>query len=172
MGYTVTIGPGRADGGTDVTAIRTSNVIGPELVMIQCKRYGQNTPIKITDVQAFWTVANDENATRAFFVTTTSVYRSVGGVSDFEGEVSPELVPVLVKVCGSECGDGKRPCSVQCIPGPFSRILQPVGCRSIPSCPFQSGTLWIGSGDSPSAVCVARHSQSARPVTGGLCRAD
>jgi len=73
MGYTVTIGPGRADGGTDVTAIRTSNVIGPELVMIQCKRYGENTPIKITDVQAFWTVANDENATRAFFVTTTTL---------------------------------------------------------------------------------------------------
>ncbi len=70
-GYEVKIGPGRADGGVDVTAIKKSTAVGPEMIVIQCKRYAENNLVKITDVQAFWTVATDLNATKALIATTS-----------------------------------------------------------------------------------------------------
>jgi restriction system protein len=70
-GYIVRIGPGRRDGGVDVIAERTDVTVGPELVVIQCKRFGDNNPIGVDSVRAFWATVTDQNATRGLIATTS-----------------------------------------------------------------------------------------------------
>ncbi|MBL1176811.1 restriction endonuclease [Pantanalinema sp. GBBB05] len=72
-GYQVKVGPGRGDGGKDVTAKKEDGVAGPDLVLIQCKRYSERNPIDIDTVKAFWTTINEEGATKGLVVTTSKL---------------------------------------------------------------------------------------------------
>ena len=72
-GYQVEVGSGRGDGGKDVTAKREDSVTGPDLIVIQCKRYSERNPIDIDTVKAFWTTLNEEGATKGLVVTTSKL---------------------------------------------------------------------------------------------------
>jgi hypothetical protein len=71
IGYEVKIGPGRNDGGKDVIAIRTKSPVGPEMILVQCKRYDEKYPVDIDEVKAFYQTVRDELATRGLFATTS-----------------------------------------------------------------------------------------------------
>ena len=71
IGYKVTLGPGRNDGGKDVVAAKACDAVGPELVYIQCKRLGSKYEVGIDTVKAFWTTVQDDKATRGIVATTS-----------------------------------------------------------------------------------------------------
>jgi len=73
-GYDVQLGPGRKDGGVDVKAIRTG-LLGPELVVVQCRRQGAGRPVGLDAVRAFWSVVQDDTATRGLIATTSRLTR-------------------------------------------------------------------------------------------------
>jgi restriction system protein len=70
-GYAVTVTPPRGDGGVDVIARREAELTGPELILIQCKRYGAKGSVKIDEVKAFWATLDDTHATRGLIATTS-----------------------------------------------------------------------------------------------------
>lgn len=69
--YEVTLGPARADGGKDVVAVKRDDVVGPEMVLVQCKRYKEGNEVEIDEVKAFYQTMTDEGATRGLFATTS-----------------------------------------------------------------------------------------------------
>ncbi len=75
QGYRVEITPPRGDGGVDVKATREGGVIGPDLIVIQCRRYADSNTIGIEAVRAFWTTVTEEGATRGLIVTTSRLER-------------------------------------------------------------------------------------------------
>lgn len=72
LGYEVTITPPRGDGGVDVIAKKTGEMLGPELVIAQCKRHSETNTVSIETVKAFYTDVNDRKATRGVVVTTSA----------------------------------------------------------------------------------------------------
>jgi hypothetical protein len=69
-GYKVKVTPARGDGGIDVVALRESAPLGPELVLIQCKRHASSNEVTINSVKALWTDIQDQNATKGVIATT------------------------------------------------------------------------------------------------------
>jgi restriction endonuclease Mrr len=65
--------PPRADGGVDIIAGRDTAPLGPQLVLIQCKRYTGNNTVTIERVRSFWTVLDEQSATRGLIATTSSL---------------------------------------------------------------------------------------------------
>ena len=61
--------PGRGDGGIDVTAKKLSD-LGPELVLVQCKRYSGGNTVGVNDVKALYADMNELDASRALIVTS------------------------------------------------------------------------------------------------------
>jgi len=74
-GYSVTVNKGRGDGGVDVVATKNDEIIGPEVIYVQCKKYSKNNPIQLDAVRAFWATVNDENATKGLIATTSRLTR-------------------------------------------------------------------------------------------------
>ena len=72
-GYEVHITPPSGDGGVDARAIRTDGVVGPELILIQAKRYGDERQVGIEAVKALWSDVKDESATRDIIATTSTL---------------------------------------------------------------------------------------------------
>ena len=72
-GYDVEVTPPRNDGGTDVVARRDDALVGPELVLVQCKRHAEDNPVDIEVVKAFWSTVNDAKATRGLVATTSRI---------------------------------------------------------------------------------------------------
>lgn len=70
-GYAVTVGPGRDDGGVDITAKREDDLLGPAVVLVQCKRYSEGRPVGVEALRAFWATVDDQDATRGLVVTTS-----------------------------------------------------------------------------------------------------
>lgn len=70
-GYEVTVTPPRGDGGVDIIARREGEVVGPELILIQCKRYRADRGVTVEQVRAFWTVLTDAGATRGLIAATS-----------------------------------------------------------------------------------------------------
>ena len=79
-GYDVTVNKGRGDGGIDVVAKKTDEIIGPEIIYVQCKKYKKNSPVQLDSVRAFWATVNDENATKGIIATTS---RLTKGANDY-----------------------------------------------------------------------------------------
>jgi hypothetical protein len=74
-GYRVTIGPGRADGGIDVRAEKDRIFAGPEVIIIQCRRKGDQYEVQIDEVKALWADVLDEGAAYGVMATTTRLAR-------------------------------------------------------------------------------------------------
>lgn len=72
-GYNVIITPPSRDGGIDVRAVRETAVLGPELVLIQAKRFADGRPVGIESVKALWSDVDDANATRGVIATTSTL---------------------------------------------------------------------------------------------------
>lgn len=70
-GYQITVTPPRGDGGIDVIAERSDEVIGPDLIVVQCRRYAKNNVISLNELKAFWTTIDDYGATKGLIVTTS-----------------------------------------------------------------------------------------------------
>jgi len=79
IGYSITLLSGRKDGGKDVLARRETDV-GPELILIQCKRYSLDRPVGIETVKAFWSTVQDEGATKGLVATTSNL---TSGAKDY-----------------------------------------------------------------------------------------
>lgn len=71
QGYTIHLGAGRKDGGVDITAQKATNIVGPEFVVIQCRRYNEDSSVGLDAVRAFWATVNDQSATRGMIATTS-----------------------------------------------------------------------------------------------------
>jgi hypothetical protein len=71
--YEVHITPASGDGGVDARAIRNDGVVGPELILIQAKRYGPDHQVGIETVKALWSDVKDESATRGVIATTSTL---------------------------------------------------------------------------------------------------
>lgn len=80
VGYRVELGPGRDDGGVDILASRQDEVVGPTLVVVQCRRYGETNPVGVEAVRAFWATVGDTAATRGLIATTS---RLTQGARDY-----------------------------------------------------------------------------------------
>jgi hypothetical protein len=72
-GYEVLVTPPGGDGGVDVHAVRADGAIGPELVLIQMKRYGDNREVGIEAVKALWADVDEAAATRGIVATTSTL---------------------------------------------------------------------------------------------------
>jgi restriction system protein len=72
-GYRVEITPPRGDGGIDVIAKRVNEVSGPDLVLIQCRRYAKDHPLTPDEIRAFWAVVDENDATKGLIVTTSRI---------------------------------------------------------------------------------------------------
>ncbi|TNC19409.1 restriction endonuclease [Amycolatopsis alkalitolerans] len=72
-GYHVTVTPPTRDGGVDVRAIRETGVAGPELVLVQAKRFSDNRQVGIETVKALWSDVNEAAATRGVVATTSTL---------------------------------------------------------------------------------------------------
>lgn len=70
-GYHVEVGRGRGDGGKDIIARKEEGIVGPDLIVVQCKRYAESNPVDVDTVKAFWTTLNEEGATKGLIVTTS-----------------------------------------------------------------------------------------------------
>ena len=71
LGYRVDVGRLGRDGGIDIRADRTTDV-GPELVLVQCKRFASTRKVSEPTVKQLCMVVEDEQATRGLIVTTSS----------------------------------------------------------------------------------------------------
>ncbi len=71
MGYITRLGPRGADGGVDVYAERDLDT-GPELVLVQCKRYDLRRKVSQPTVKQLHADVYDRCASRGLFVTTSS----------------------------------------------------------------------------------------------------
>ena len=70
-GYQVTVTPPANDGGVDLRAVRAEHWAGPELVLVQAKRFSPGREVGIESVKALWTDVNEESATRGVVATTS-----------------------------------------------------------------------------------------------------
>ncbi len=72
-GYVVNVTPPSGDGGVDVRAVRTSGLVGPELVLVQAKRFGRERQVGIEAVKALWADVEETAATRGVIATTSTL---------------------------------------------------------------------------------------------------
>jgi hypothetical protein len=72
-GYDVQVTAPSGDGGIDVRAVRDDGVAGPELVLIQAKRYSDDRPVHIETVKALWSDVDEHSATRGVIATTSTL---------------------------------------------------------------------------------------------------
>lgn len=71
QGFDVELGPGRNDGGIDITLIQR-DPIGDLVTLVQAKKYASGNKIDLTDVQALYGAQKADGAHSAKFVTTSS----------------------------------------------------------------------------------------------------
>lgn len=79
-GYEVEVTKGRGDGGIDVIAKRENSISGPEMILVQCKRYSKDNPVQVDSVRAFWATVDDAGATKGIVATTS---RLTSGAQDY-----------------------------------------------------------------------------------------
>ena len=72
-GYDVNVTPPSGDGGVDVRAVRTDGQIGPELILVQAKRFGSERQVGIETVKALWADVEEAAATRGVIATTSTL---------------------------------------------------------------------------------------------------
>jgi hypothetical protein len=75
LGYHTRLSPMGRDGGYDIEADRETD-IGPERVLVQCKRFTPPMKVGVPIVKQFCTVIDDHRATRGL-IATTSTFTSV-----------------------------------------------------------------------------------------------
>jgi restriction endonuclease Mrr len=71
LGYRAVLSPVGRDGGIDITADRMT-VLGPDLLLVQCKRYGPDYKVSEPVVKQFCTEIDDRSATRGLIATTST----------------------------------------------------------------------------------------------------
>jgi restriction endonuclease Mrr len=71
FGYKVRLGPGSKDHGVDVAAYRESE-LGPELVLVQCKRYDFENKVGEPVVKQLYADVTTTGASRGLLVTTSA----------------------------------------------------------------------------------------------------
>ena len=52
-------------------AKREDEIIGPDLIIIQCRRYAGSHSVSLDEVKAFWTTVDEHGATKGLIVTTS-----------------------------------------------------------------------------------------------------
>ena len=72
-GYTVHVTAPSGDGGVDVRAVREHGVAGPELILIQAKRFADDRQVGIESVKALWSDIDEAHATRGMVATTSTL---------------------------------------------------------------------------------------------------
>ena len=70
-GYEVEVTKGRGDGGIDVIAKKNDPISGPQMVLVQCKKYSEKYPVQVDSVRAFWATVDDAGATKGVVATTS-----------------------------------------------------------------------------------------------------
>ncbi|QDT55584.1 Restriction endonuclease [Caulifigura coniformis] len=76
LGYRIKIGPGRGDDGVDIILEKDRVFAGPEVILIQCKRYSGTNEVKINEVKALWADVNVRAAASGLIATTTRLARN------------------------------------------------------------------------------------------------
>jgi len=71
LDYRPSVTPVGRDGGIDIVATRTTP-LGPELVLVQCKRYAPDKKVGEPVVKQLCMVVEDQRATRGLIVTTST----------------------------------------------------------------------------------------------------
>ena len=79
-GYEVEVTQGRGDGGIDVIARKTDPISGPQMILVQCKKYSEHNPVQVDSVRAFWATVDDAGATKGIVATTS---RLTSGAKDY-----------------------------------------------------------------------------------------
>jgi len=73
QGYDIKLGPGTKDGRVDVRVWPSGEIMGPPLMLIQCKRYAKSSLIKVEYIKALWSDVVFEDAQKGLIVTTSRV---------------------------------------------------------------------------------------------------
>jgi restriction endonuclease Mrr len=71
LGYRTVLSPVGRDGGVDIVADRMTD-IGPELVLVQCKRFAASKKVSQPTVKQLCMDVEDRDATRGLIVTTST----------------------------------------------------------------------------------------------------
>ena len=50
-------------------------VSGPQMILIQCKKYSEHNPVEVDSVRAFWATVDDAGATKGIVATTSRLTR-------------------------------------------------------------------------------------------------
>ena len=79
-GYEVEVTTGRGDGGIDVIAKKDDPISGPQMILVQCKKYSDHNPVQVDSVRAFWATVDDAGATKGIVATTS---RLTSGAHDY-----------------------------------------------------------------------------------------
>jgi hypothetical protein len=72
-GYNVNVTAPSGDGGVDVRAVREAGIAGPELILIQAKRFSNDRRVDVETVKALWSDVNETSATRGVIATTSAL---------------------------------------------------------------------------------------------------
>jgi restriction system protein len=72
-GYDVHVTPPSGDGGVDVRAARAGGGVGPELVLIQAKRFSSDRQVGVETVKALWSDIDEVAAIRGVVATTSTL---------------------------------------------------------------------------------------------------
>jgi hypothetical protein len=72
-GYNVNVTPPSADGGVDVRAVKEVGMVGPELILIQAKRFSDDRRVDVETVKALWSDVDEAAATRGVIATTSAL---------------------------------------------------------------------------------------------------
>jgi hypothetical protein len=72
-GYNVNVTPPSGDGGVDVRAVKETGVAGPELILIQAKRFSDDRRVDVETVKALWSDVDEAAATRGVIATTSTL---------------------------------------------------------------------------------------------------
>jgi len=73
-GYEVHLTPQSKDGGRDILATRNDQPV-PQLLLVECKRYGPNNPVGVHLVRALYGVVQRERATAGLLASTSRFTR-------------------------------------------------------------------------------------------------
>jgi restriction system protein len=73
--YRVSVTKPRKDGGFDIAVERSNLDFGPDVILIDCKRNAEDSPVDLQTVKAFWSTVSDEGATKGLIATTSRLTR-------------------------------------------------------------------------------------------------
>ena len=87
-GYEVELTPETRDGGFDIIAVKRADIVVPQLVLVECKRYSHTKRVGVQPVRQLYGLVSQQNASAGLLVTSSFFTRPA---LDFQQSVGHRL---------------------------------------------------------------------------------